>query len=219
MNEIKTFTWQPNVTIRTVDRDGEPWFVGKDVAIALGYSDTVNALKTHVAPEDKMGWQITTPSRGQQNATIINESGLYALIFGSKLPSAQDFKHWVTSEVLPSIRKTGRYGRTPFDDIFDGMMADMQSPAAVAQMQREATRMRLNADLNEAAKALADVLARQSRCETALAHTKKQYQQITAMYHEAKSFVADAKADVCVIRGRVETLAAQLRALEGGDAQ
>ena len=75
----------------------------------------MNALKTHVDAEDKMGWQITTPSRGTQTATIINESGLYSLILSSKLPKAKQFKRWVTSEVLPSIRKTGSYSTIPQD--------------------------------------------------------------------------------------------------------
>lgn len=95
--------------IRTVVVDGEPWLVGKDVATALGYKDTVNALKAHVDEEDKRGgWQITTPS-GVQEMTIINESGLYSLVLSSKLPGAKKFKRWVTAEVLPSIRKHGAY--------------------------------------------------------------------------------------------------------------
>ncbi len=98
--------------IRAILINGEPWFVGKDVAAALGYSDTVNALKKHVEYEDKiMGCQNTTPSVADslgrmQYPTWINESGLYSLIFGSRLEGAKRFKHWVTSEVLPAIRKT-----------------------------------------------------------------------------------------------------------------
>lgn len=95
--------------IRTVIVEEQPWFVGKDVALALKYKDATNALKSHVDADDKMGWRINTPSRGAQKMTIINESGLYALIFGSKLESAKRFKRWVTSEVLPAIRRTGMY--------------------------------------------------------------------------------------------------------------
>ena len=110
MNEVKIFENQEFGRMRTVTIDDEPWFVGKDVALALGYKDTKNALKAHVDVEDKKGgWRITTPY-GEQQMTIINESGVYALIFGSRLPSAKKFKHWVTSEVLPSIRRTGSYG-------------------------------------------------------------------------------------------------------------
>lgn len=115
-------------SIRTVEIDGEPWFVGKDVATALGYKDTVNALKSHVDDEDKAGWRIATQF-GEKETTIINESGLYALIFSSQLPGAKKFKRWVTSEVLPSIRKTGSYSvekqalaeQQTFAELFDRM--------------------------------------------------------------------------------------------------
>ncbi|MGP1570393.1 MAG: BRO-N domain-containing protein, partial [Eubacteriales bacterium] len=98
--------------VRTVVIDGQPWFVGKDVATSLGYKDTVNALKSHVDDDDKLGWQFTTSGQ-RREMTVINESGLYSLILGSKLESAKKFKHWVTSEVLPSIRKTGSYQVIP----------------------------------------------------------------------------------------------------------
>lgn len=109
MNDLKIFENQEFGKIRAVEIDGEPWFVGKDVALALGYKDTINALKAHVDDEDKRGgWRITTPS-GVQEMTVINESGLYSLVLSSKLPTAKKFKRWVTSEVLPSIRRTGGY--------------------------------------------------------------------------------------------------------------
>ena len=108
MNELTVFQNPDFGAVRSLTVDGDPWFVGKDVASALGYRDSVNALKAHVDVEDKRGWQITTP-KGQQQATIINESGLYSLILSSKLPDAKKFKRWVTSEVLPAIRKTGRF--------------------------------------------------------------------------------------------------------------
>lgn len=94
--------------MRTLTIDGEPWAVGKDVALMLGYKNTKDALAKHVDPEDKRGSRITTPS-GMQEMTIINESGLYSLIMLSKLSGAKRFKHWVTSEVLPAIRKHGAY--------------------------------------------------------------------------------------------------------------
>ena len=101
--------------MRTATIDGEPWFVGKDVAAALGYENPSKAIRDHVNDEDKIvGVQNVTPSitdsKGRtQHPTWINESGMYSLIFGSKLESARQFKHWVTSEVLPSLRKTGIY--------------------------------------------------------------------------------------------------------------
>ena len=94
--------------VRVVMIDGEPWFVGKDVTTALGYSNPRDALRKHVDDEDKRESQIATPY-GVQNMTVINESGLYALVFGSQLESAKKFKRWVTHEILPSIRKTGSY--------------------------------------------------------------------------------------------------------------
>ena len=107
-NQITLFEHEQFGKVRVVMIDGEPWFVGKDVAKSLGYKDHKNALKDHVDAEEKRGWQIATPY-GVQNMTVINESGMYALIFGSKLEKAREFKHWVTSVVLPSIRKTGSY--------------------------------------------------------------------------------------------------------------
>lgn len=95
--------------VRSVMIGDVPWFVGKDVAEALGYSNTRDALATHVSDEDKNTVVISDGKRGNPNHIIINESGLYALIFGSKLESAKRFKHWVTSEVLPAIRRTGHY--------------------------------------------------------------------------------------------------------------
>ena len=108
MNELQIFSNEEFGEIRTVTIDEEPWFVGKDVATALGYADAFGALKKHVMDEDKLVCQIDSAGQ-KRDATVINESGLYALIFGSKLKSAKRFKHWVTSEVLPSIRKHGAY--------------------------------------------------------------------------------------------------------------
>lgn len=105
--------------LRTVEIDGVVWFVGKDVAEALGYSKSRNAIAAHVDEEDKTHAPIQGGcSTGVQDTIVINESGLYALILSSKLPSAKDFKHWVTSEVLPSIRKTGGYVNPSQSDLF-----------------------------------------------------------------------------------------------------
>lgn len=109
MNELQIFNSEEFGEIRTVTIGNEPWFVGKDVAEALGYSNTRDALATHISEEDKNTVVISDGKRGNPNLVVINESGLYALIFGSKLDSAKRFKHWVTSEVLPTIRKTGSY--------------------------------------------------------------------------------------------------------------
>lgn len=111
-NAMKIFSSEEFGDIRTTIIDGEVWFVGKDVAEALKYENTRDTLSKHVEAEDKGVAKCDTLG-GKQNMTIINESGVYALIFGSKLESAKRFKHWVTSEVLPSIRKTGSYQTPP----------------------------------------------------------------------------------------------------------
>ena len=109
MNEImKVFNNSEFGEIRTVIKDDDIYFAGKDIAEALGYKDTVNALKAHVDEEDKLTWRITTSGQAR-NMTVINESGVYALVFSSKLTNAKQFKRWVTSEVLPALRKTGSY--------------------------------------------------------------------------------------------------------------
>lgn len=107
-NIIKIFNNDEFGNMRILTINSEPWFVGKDVAIALGYKDTSDALKKHIAEEDKLTRRFADSGQNRE-MYIINESGLYALIFGSKLESAKKFKHWVTAEVLPSIRKTGGY--------------------------------------------------------------------------------------------------------------
>lgn len=108
MNDLKSFENKEFGEIRTVVKDGEPWFVGKDVAEILGHSNPQRALRDYIDDDDKGVTKIVTPG-GTQTMAIINESGLYSLILSSKLPNAKKFKKWVTSEVLPSIRKNGGY--------------------------------------------------------------------------------------------------------------
>lgn len=108
MNELKIFENKEFGLIRTVQLNNETYFVGKDIATALGYTNPQKAVRDHVAEEDRGMNEMDTPS-GRQSLAVINESGLYALIFGSKLESAKRFKHWVTSDVLPELRKTGQY--------------------------------------------------------------------------------------------------------------
>ena len=108
MNELKVFNSPEFGQVRTFDKGGEPWFVGKDVATILGYERTADAIRAHVDEDDKGVGEIQTPG-GKQKIVIINESGLYSLVLSSKLPTAKKFKHWVTAEILPSIRRTGGY--------------------------------------------------------------------------------------------------------------
>ncbi|HDS3906678.1 TPA: ORF6C domain-containing protein [Staphylococcus aureus] len=107
MQELQTFNFE-ELPVRTLEVDGEPYFIGKDVTDILGYANGRDALSKHVDAEDKLTSQIATAGQNR-NVTIINESGLYSLIFSSKLENAKRFKRWVTSEVLPTLRKTGAY--------------------------------------------------------------------------------------------------------------
>lgn len=111
MNDLQVFNFE-QLPVRTLEVDGEPYFVGKDVADILGYKRTADAIREHVDEDDKGVGKIQTRG-GKQSVTLINESGLYALIFSSKLESAKRFKRWVTSEVLPTLRKTGSYQIKP----------------------------------------------------------------------------------------------------------
>lgn len=108
MTDLQIFNNPEFGAIRTIEKDGEPWFVGKDVATALGYEKPTDAVRKHTDMEDRGISKMETPS-GIQEMTIINESGLYSLVLSSKLPTAKKFKRWVTNEVIPSIRKHGAY--------------------------------------------------------------------------------------------------------------
>lgn len=118
MNEVQIFNNEEFGQVRTLVINGEPWFVGKDVAEILGYSNTRKALADHVDEEDKGVTKCDTLG-GVQDLTVINESGLYSLILSSKMPNAKKFKHWVTSEVLPAIRKHGIYAT---DNVIDNIL-------------------------------------------------------------------------------------------------
>ena len=119
MSNIEIFNNPKFGSVRSLEINNEPWFVGKDIAEALGYSDTNKAVAMHVDDDDKKLNDKTSPSFGQRGATIINESGLYSLVLSSKLPEAKEFKHWITSDVLPSIRKHGMYAT---DDTIEQIM-------------------------------------------------------------------------------------------------
>lgn len=108
MNNLQIFNSPEFGQVRTIQQNGEPWFIGKDVAEILGYSNTPKAIRDHVDDEDKLTERIVLSGQNRE-MTIINESGLYSLILSSKMPKAKEFKRWVTSEVIPAIRKTGKY--------------------------------------------------------------------------------------------------------------
>lgn len=123
--QVSIFNFKSN-QVRTVVINDEPWFVGKDVADALGYANSRDALAKHVDDEDKGVVKLDTLG-GAQNITIINESGVYSLVFGSKLATAKEFKSWVTKEVLPTIRKTGSYTAKPVSqlELIAGLATEM----------------------------------------------------------------------------------------------
>lgn len=130
LNEIQTFNFE-NEKVRTLIINDEPFFVGKDVAVILGYSDTNQAIRNHVDDEDKLTRNFDGSGQNR-NMTIINESGLYSLILSSKLPKAKKFKHWVTSEVLPAIRQHGAYmtNQKAFDVTNRNGLAELLQQAA-----------------------------------------------------------------------------------------
>lgn len=146
MNELQIFNSDEFGEIRTVQIKDDVWFVGKDVAQALGYSNTSDAILKHVDEEDKGVAKCDTLG-GAQNLTVINESGVYALVFGSKLESAKRFKHWITSEVLPQIRKTGSYAMAKSPTELMVLMAQELDKQAKAVEEVKADMKRLEAKI------------------------------------------------------------------------
>lgn len=140
MDNIKVFNNNEFGNIRVSDIDNEVWFVGKDIAEALGYSKARNAIATHVSDDDKKDAPIQGTLGGTQQMTVINESGVYALVFGSKLESAKRFKHWVTSEVLPTLRKTGSYGMPQGKELL--ALAVIEAQKTIEEKDKEIERMR-----------------------------------------------------------------------------
>ena len=146
-SELKVFENPAFGQVRTVEIDNEPWFVGKDVAEALGYAKPENAIATHVEAEDKTTTLIQgTGSNYKSKTVVINESGLYSLILSSKLPGAKEFKRWVTSEVIPSIRKTGGYIKGQETMTPDELMAKALMVAQQTLADREARISQLTVD-------------------------------------------------------------------------
>ena len=135
MEQLEIFENKEFGQVRTINIDGEPWFVGKDVAKILGYKDTSDAMRRHVDDEDKLT-RCFTDSGQKRELYIINESGLYSVILSSKLPSAKRFKRWVTSEVLPVIRKTGSY---EMDDYSPEMKAILMHDKKLVKIDNRVT--------------------------------------------------------------------------------
>ena len=146
-NKLQVFKNEEFGEIRTLEIDGEPYFVGKDVASILGYKEPRSAVSKKVDEEDRGVSKIATPS-GTQEMTVINESGLYSLILSSKLPSAKKFKRWVTSEVLPTIRKSGTYAitNTKVDKLTD---MEVETKLNNSQTRKANSLMRMHKQCND----------------------------------------------------------------------
>lgn len=199
MNDLTTFTNPEFGQVRTVEIDGTPWLVGKDVAMALGYKNPTKAIIAHVDDEDKQLEMLpqeaeaqngTLPS-GSTKTALINESGLYSLILSSKMPKAKAFKRWVTSEVLPAIRKTGAY-------------ESFQAQQHIEQL--EAANTRLNAAIQAVGTAkqqLADVISlrndfikHRDNYKARYMQAKTDYSKICDSLRQAEGLVAKAQADL-----------------------
>lgn len=168
MTDLQIFSNPEFGQVRTVEIDGTPWLVGKDVAVALGYKNPRDALDRHVDDEDKNTVVNPDGNRGNPNMVIINESGLYSLILSSKMPKAKAFKHWVTSEVLPAIRKNG---------VYESVKAQQHIE------QLEAT----NAQLNAAIAAVNDA-------KKNLAIARKNHDYFVELRNQTKNLLADVRA-------------------------
>lgn len=169
MNDLQIFSSPEFGQVRTVEIDGQPWLVGKDVAVALGYKKPENALASHVDDEDKTTTLIQGDgSEYKSKMVIINESGLYSLILSSKMPKAKAFKRWVTSEVLPAIRKNG---------VYESVKAQQHIE------QLEAT----NAQLNAAIAAVNDA-------KKNLAIARKNHDYFVELRNQTKNLLADVRA-------------------------
>ena len=146
-NELINFHHEMFGDIRAIEKDGEPWFVGKDVAVALGYSNASKAVMVHVDEEDKQKVMLKADSQNGNvvtATTLINESGLYSLVLSSKLPQAKVFKHWVTAEVLPSIRRHGAYATAP---TIEKIIASPEFGIALLKNLQQEQNMRREAEL------------------------------------------------------------------------
>lgn len=208
MNDLQIFENPEFGQVRTVEINGTPWLVGKDVAIALGYKNPQRAIRDHVDTEDQGVTKTVTPS-GEQEMLIINESGLYSLILSSKMPKAKAFKHWVTSEVLPAIHKTGAY-------------ESFQAKQHIEQL--EATNTRLNAAIQAVGSAkaeLADVInlrndfiKHRDNYKARYMQAKTDYGKICDNLRQAESLVQRAQA---TLDSRIDQLSIVAFGLPGFD--
>lgn len=191
MNDLQIFENPEFGSVRTVEIDGTPWLVGKDVATALGYAKPQNAISRHVDPEDQKVAPIQGTPGGEQEMLIINESGLYSLILSSKMPKAKAFKRWVTSEVLPAIREHGAY-------------ESVKAKQHIEQL--EATNTRLNAAIQNVSSAKAelaeviglrdDFIHHRDNYKARFLQAKTDYGKMCDNLRQAESLVKQAQANL-----------------------
>lgn len=190
MNDLQIFSNPEFGQVRTVEIDGTPWLAGKDVALALGYKEPTKAVRDKVDPEDRGVSKMDTPS-GEQEMLIINESGLYSLILSSKMPKAKAFKHWVTGEVLPALRKNGVYETVKAQQHIE---------------QLEATNAQLNMAIQNVSSAKAeladiinlrnDFIKYRDNYKARFLQAKADYGKMCDNLRQAESLVAQAQANL-----------------------
>lgn len=191
--EIQIFANDQFGEVRTLTKDGEPWFVGKDVAQALGYGEgksLANAVANHVDDDDKGVTEMMTPG-GKQNMVIINESGLYSLILSSKMPKAKAFKHWVTSEVLPAIRKNGVYETVKAQQHIEQLEATNERlTAAIHAVSTAKEQLAEVTDLRN------DFIKHRDDYKARFIQAKANYGKICDSLRQAEGLVAKAQAEL-----------------------
>nr|DAG28406.1 MAG TPA: hypothetical protein [Caudoviricetes sp.] len=205
MNEVKVFTYQQKLNVRTVMKDGEPWFVATDVCRALEISNTAMALSR--LDDDEKGVSLIDTLGGKQDLTTINEPGLYKLVLGSRKPEAKEFKRWVTHEVLPTIRKTGEYKMAEmFDDAIDNIL----TPEAIAEMKEEARKDRLRKALEANTKALVEWMELESQFARMTEEDRERYNKTRRGRDDCRRHVSEFKGQVdAIIKMLHPELAAQ----------
>lgn len=203
MKDLQLFNFEGQ-QVRTLSTNYETWFVGKDVAKILGYSRTADAVRTHVDPEDKGVGEIQTPG-GKQKLQIINESGLYSLILSSKLPNAKRFKRWVTSEVLPAIRKTGGYQvpKTPEEQLALTMKATVHLAQRMDKAEKDIDEIKNKSEIDSAQRYKLEMARKKHVIEIVGGKSSNFYKQkktrkvFSALFHDlANEFMVSRYADI-----------------------
>lgn len=205
MNEVKVFTYQQKLNVRTVMKDGEPWFVAADVCRALEISNNRDAM-SRLDNDEKADVGLTDGSQ-IRHMTAVNEPGLYNLVLGCRKPEAKEFKRWVTHEVLPTIRKTGGYKMAEmFDDAIDNIL----TPEAIAEMKEEARKDRLRKALEANTKALVEWMELESQFARMTEEDRERYNKTRRGRDDCRRHVSEFKGQVdAIIKMLHPELAAQ----------